>query len=118
MPDRGNDMPPASNADPMKSDTVRLPVSVWDTLRQLAEASSEKPSELYRRVIMFGIAAEQERQAAALRHQEIRLSCENKTLINQRLNAKESGAIEAVNQLEAEGADPAAVALLRLWLSE
>lgn len=86
-------MPPASNADPLEKRSVALPPSLWKSCEDFAETDGEKLSEVYRRVMTLGISAEKARRTDDL-------SYENKQFVNERLRAKLSGAIEAVEKLE------------------
>jgi hypothetical protein len=108
------DMPPSSS-EPMKSDSIRLPLSVWAECQEMAQAGGEKPSEFYRRVITLGLSAERERRSSDLAYQ-------NKLLINKRLQAKEQGAIEALAALTDDSATAEqkanALALIQAWLGE
>ena len=108
-------MPPASNADPLEKRTVALPPSLWGACEEFADVGGEKLSEVYRRVMTLGISAEKERRTADL-------SYENKALVNERLRAKRDGAMAALATIESESGDHqelrAAIAAIRTWLSE
>ncbi|MBD1871980.1 hypothetical protein H6F75_00650 [Nodosilinea sp. FACHB-131] len=111
-------MPPASNADNLEKRSVALPPALWQACEEFAAANGEKLSEVYRRVVTLGVSAERERRTADL-------SYENKYLVNERLKAKRGGAVEAIRKLEVSlneatsiGELQAAIAALRLWLSE
>lgn len=116
-------MPPTSNADPLEKRTVALPPSLWKSCEGFAETDGEKLSEVYRRIFALGISAEKGRRTDDL-------SYENKALVNERLRAKVSGAIEAVIRLEELAREVerveevnasevwAIAAKLKTWLSE
>jgi hypothetical protein len=84
---------PTTSAENLEKRTVALPPQQWDACEDIATNTGDKLSEVYRRVMALGISAERDRLGADL-------SYRNKAMINQRLEAKLSGALEALESLE------------------
>jgi hypothetical protein len=87
-------MPPASSADNLEKRTVALPPSLWGECEGFSEKSGEKLSEVYRRIFTLGVSAEKGRQ-------KIDREYDIQVLIQERLEAKHQGAMEALKELEA-----------------
>jgi hypothetical protein len=111
-------MPPASSADNLEKRTVALPPTLWEDCEGFAKTSGEKLSDVYRRVFALGITAEKGRQ-------KIDREYDIQVLIQERLEAKHQGAMDALKELEAAvaaGEIPASlmdsVERFREWLSK
>jgi metal-responsive CopG/Arc/MetJ family transcriptional regulator len=114
----GDTMPPTSNANPKAKKTATLPDQMWEDLDRIAAHYGENRSEALRRVVSAGLDVELPKLDERERS---RLELENKSLINARLRAKESGAISAVETLAAEIDNPdliEALAQIHNWLSK
>ena len=89
-------MPPTGTGQDKVKRPVSLPEATWKKIEALRDGTGEHASETLRRIINEGILAENERMGAMLDAESKRLSIENQRLINRRLQAKESGALDAV----------------------
>lgn len=91
-------MSPESNADRQVGRTLNLPEGLWEEIDELAAAARMNRQEFLRRLIAQGLVESQKQLAASLEY-------ENRRLVNQKLQHRQSRTFEALDQLRAATTD-------------